>query len=698
MKKVERTRLFEELERLRSEVVRHRYLYDVRSKPEITDAEYDELKRRVDDLEETLNAAEELFNVSNLVGSSPSGTFRKVPHRVPMLSLDNAFTDDEVVRFYDKIRSFLNLNGDLDLVVEPKIDGLSLGITYREGRLSQAVTRGDGRVGEDVTRNVTYVHGIPSHLGANGPPEILEVRGEVYLSKSDFLNLNKRMVRQKKKPFANPRNAASGSLRQKDASVTKDRNLRFFAYGVGFVSESLTSRQSENLELMRAWGIETNPDVQVARNVVEALKIYHEIEARRSALPYDIDGVVYKTDRLDLQSRLGEIARAPRWAIAHKFAAERAQTELLAIDIQVGRTGKLTPVARLEPVSVGGVTVTNATLHNRDEIKRLGLRIGDRVLIQRAGDVIPQVIENLTPDEPREPYVFPDRCPECGSEAVAEDGEVDVRCTGGLICPAQRVERLRHFVSRHALDIEGLGTRQIEDFFRDRLIRSPADIFRLTEEKLRARKKKGGVWARNLINSINDRRSPPLDRFIFALGIRHVGEKTARDIARRYVSWMSFRQMIVDLVALRTSTTALLSGDEEVRTKLAKALAGHVNVPGIGPEVALAIADFFAEPHNVQVIDDLIEQVEPADFEIKLVDSAVSGKTIVFTGALTTMSRDEARVQAERLGAKASSSVSSKTDLVVAGPNAGSNLKKAQELGIEIIDEAEWQRLAGVSV
>ncbi len=694
MRKAERTKLFEELERLRNAVVHHRYLYDAKSKPEITDAEYDDLKRRVDDLERLLDADNELFNVSNLVGASPGRTFKRVPHRVPMLSLDNAFSDTEVTNFYERVRGFLKTHEDVDLAVEAKIDGLSLGVTYKDGELVQAVTRGDGRVGEDVTRNVAYVHGIPIRLRANKPPELFEVRGEVFLGKADFLNLNEAMVRQKKKPFANPRNAASGSLRQKDASVTSGRNLRFFAYGVGFISEALTNRHSEHLELMKEWGVSTNPEFQLCKNIIEAIAAYHEIEARRPTLDYDIDGVVYKVDRLDFQSRLGEIARSPRWAIAHKFSPERAQTKLLAIDIQVGRTGKLTPVGRLAPISVGGVTVANVTLHNRNEIERLGLRVGDTVVIQRAGDVIPQVVENLTPDETRKPFKFPSRCPECKSEAVSEEGEVDVRCTGGLVCPAQRVERLVHFASRHALDIEGLGSKQIEDFFRDGLLRGPADIFKLTEEKLRARKKKGDVWARNLISNINARRSPPLDRFIFALGIPHVGEVIARRLALRFQSWWQFRAVVRSLLERPHRPTAGTTEESaKARMALAKELARILDTSGVGPEIALAIVEFFAEPNNDRAVRDLLQEVTPTDVEQEVVASEIAGKSLVFTGNLTSMSRDEAKALAERLGARAASSISPKTDLVVAGPGAGSKLKKAEELGIRVIGEEEWAKI-----
>jgi len=707
VKKQDKKRLFEDLERLRAEVVRHRHLYDVKSKPQISDAEYDALKLRVDELERTLGAEDELFNVSNLVGSTPAKGFKKVHHSVPMLSLENAFRDDEVLSFYDRVRRFLNTSEEVDLAVEPKIDGLSLAVVYKDGELAQAVTRGDGRVGEDVTRNVAFVAGIPPSLRANKVPDTFEIRGEVYLTKEDFLLLNEKMVLRKKKPFANPRNAASGSLRQKDASITRDRNLRFFAYGVGFVSESVASRHSEHIELMKGWGIETTPEFALCKNAQEALDAYHRIERIRSTLPYDIDGVVYKVDRLDWQARLGQVAKAPRWAIAHKFAAERAQTTLLAIEIQVGRTGKLTPVAKLEPVSVGGVTVTSATLHNADEIARLGVRPGDRVLIQRAGDVIPQILENLTPDEPRPAYAFPRRCPiefgGCDSAVEREPGEVDFRCTGGLICPAQRVERLRHFVSRNALDIEGLGLVQIQSFFRDGLIDSPAHIFTLTEEQLLARKKKGTVWARNLIEAIAARKDPPLDRFLFALGIRHVGDVTARDIARHYRSWSAFKASIDELLSIRAARQPELErllaeqrfdDHDKLKRRLGAELAATIGVSGVGPEVAGALVDFFEEPHNQEVLKDLFKAgVRPQDVEYAPVESEVSGKSLVFTGALESLSRDEAKAQAEKLGARVSTGISKKTDILIAGADAGSKLKMAGDLGIRVIDEAEWQRI-----
>jgi len=698
------------LMRLAKLIAHHDKLYHDQDAPEISDAEYDALVRENRELEARFPELVRADSPSKRLGAvATSAGLAKVAHSRPMLSLDNAFSDEEVEDFVARVRRFLNLAPDepVALTAEPKIDGLSCSLRYEQNELVLAATRGDGAVGEDVTANVRTIDDIPKFLPEEdfGFVDVFEVRGEVYMAKDDFAALNARLLAEarrtgkKARQFANPRNSAAGSLRQKNPEVTASRPLRFFAWGWGEASELPGERQSQIIAHFRHGGFPVSELFVGPVTIEQALAQYRTIEAIRADLPFDIDGVVYKVDRLDWQERLGQVGRAPRWAIAHKFPAEQAQTTLEAIEIQIGRTGKLTPVGRLTPVGVGGVMVKNATLHNREEIDRLGLRVGDRVVIQRAGDVIPQVIENLTRDEPRPPYVFPDHCPiefgGCGSLAVAEDGEVDVRCTGGLICPAQRVERLSHFVSRHALDIEGLGTTLIETFFHEGLIRSPADIFKLTEDQLRARKKKGETWARNLVRAIDAKRSPPLNRFLYALGIRHVGEKTARDLARSYVSWANFQMMIVDLVALRDSVTSLLAGDEKFRTKLANALAKHVDVSGIGPEVALAIADFFAEPHNAQVINDLIEQVEPADFKMEVVESAVSGKTIVFTGTFATMSRDEAKAQAERLGAKAASSVSSKTDLVVIGENAGSNARKAQELGIKVVNEVEWQDLVG---
>jgi DNA ligase (NAD+) len=520
------------------------------------------------------------------------------------------------------------------------------------------------------------------------------------MAKDDFLALNARLLEEADegkaaRQFANPRNAAAGSLRQKDASVTASRPLRFLAHGWGEVSEEPGETQYEVMRRIADWGLPVSDMLIRTATLAEALAHYRRIEAQRADLPFDIDGVVYKVDRLDWQQRLGFVAKAPRWAIAHKFPAQQAQTTLEAIDIQVGRTGALTPVARLEPVTVGGVVVTNATLHNADEIERLGVRPGDRVVLQRAGDVIPQIVENLTRDDDRPAFVFPETCPECGSAAEREAGEVVYRCTGGLICPAQRVERLRHFASRYAMDIEGLGLTQIEDFFRDGLISTPADIYRLDEATLTARKKSGQVWARNLLKGIDDSRTRPLDRFLFALGIRHVGVVTARDLARRYHRLDALMGAMADLVTRRDAfEPALAEPQEKFVARRAKMLAEAIDIGGIGPEVADALIDFFAEPHNLEAVQDLLDQgVAPAEVVHVTRESSVSGKTVVFTGSLETLSRDEAKAQAEALGAKVSGSVSAKTDLVVAGLGAGSKLRKAAELGIKVIDEAEWSRI-----
>ncbi|HLL31401.1 MAG TPA: NAD-dependent DNA ligase LigA, partial [Allosphingosinicella sp.] len=553
--------------------------------------------------------------------------------------------------------------------------------------------------GEVVTDNVRTIADVPQRLEGDAP-DVFEIRGEVYMSKADFAALNARLLAEAEDPakarqFANPRNAAAGSLRQKDPAVTASRPLRFYAHGWGEVSALPAETQLGVMRSIESWGVPIADHLDRFAGLDGLLAHYRAIEAKRADLAFDIDGVVYKVDRLDWQRRLGQVARAPRWALAHKFPAEKAETVLEAIDIQVGRTGKLTPVARLRPVSVGGVTVTNATLHNRDEIERLGVRVGDRVRIQRAGDVIPQVLENLTPGDDRPAYVFPTSCPECGSDAVREEGEVDVRCTGGLVCPVQRVERLRHFVSRHALDIEGLGITHIESFFRDGLLQSPADIFRLTRERLLERERWAEVSAANLIAAIDARRHPPLDRFLYALGIRHVGEVTARDLARRYRSWENFRAMIEAALKVRSETEPL-DGEEERKflQRRDKAVVEAVETPNIGPEVANALLDFFEEEHNREVLDDLLAAgVRPADVVWETKQSPVTGKTLVFTGSLETLSRDEAKAQAEKLGAKVAGSVSAKTDLVVYGPGAGSKLKKAAELGVETIDEAAWNAL-----
>jgi DNA ligase (NAD+) len=690
----------ERLAFLAAEIARHNRLYHSEDAPEISDADYDALVRENTALEAEFPHLVRADSPSKLVGAAPAAHLAKVPHVRPMLSLDNAFSDEDVHEFVGRVRRFLNLGPDepVALTAEPKIDGLSCSLRYEGGRLALAATRGNGAVGEDVTANVRTIGDIPEALrssraksrGGGAEPEqrpsttlgtsdpfstsgAFEIRGEVYMSKADFAALNERLAGER--VFANPRNAAAGSLRQKDPGVTASRPLRFLAHGWGEASELPADSQYAVMQAIAGWGLPVSDLLVRCESVDEALAHYRRIEAMRADLPFDIDGVVYKVDRLDWQARLGQVAKAPRWAIAHKFPAERAQTTLTAIDIQVGRTGKLTPVARLEPVTVGGVVVTNATLHNADEIARLGVRPGDRVTLQRAGDVIPQILENLTPDEERPDFVFPSACPECGSDAVREEGEVDIRCTGGLICPAQRVERLRHFVSRQAMDIEGLGAKQIEDFFRDGLVHSPADIFRLTEAQLLARKKEGGVWARNLLDAIADKREPDPVRFLFGIGIRHVGQVTARDLLRAFGT--------VEALAEVATAGGSDPGAFEQLTQ----------VEGVGPVVAQALADFFAEAHNVEAWNDLLSVVRPKPFEAKERASEVTGKTVVFTGTLETMSRDEAKAQALALGAKVAGSVSARTDLVIAGPGAGSKLKKAEELGLRVVDEAGWAEI-----
>nr|WP_047168429.1 NAD-dependent DNA ligase LigA [Sphingomonas sp. Y57] len=695
----------ERLAFLAAEIARHNALYHGEDAPEISDADYDALMRENNALEAEFPHLVRTDSPSKLVGAAPSGHLAKVAHAQPMLSLDNAFADEDVVDFVGRVRRYLSLGADapVALTAEPKIDGLSCSLRYEKGVLVLAATRGDGTTGEDVTANVRTIDDIPERLRGgdllSNPPDVFEIRGEVYMAKADFAALNARLLAEAEDPakarqFANPRNAAAGSLRQKDPGVTASRPLRFLAHGWGEASALPADTQKGVMDAIAAWGVPVSDDFVRVDGAEQALSHYRAIEAKRADLPFDIDGVVYKVDRLDWQKRLGFVARAPRWAIAHKFPAEKAQTLLKEIDIQVGRTGKLTPVARLEPVTVGGVVVTNATLHNADEIGRLGVHPGDRVVVQRAGDVIPQIVENLSRDETRDPWPFPQTCPECGSAAEREPGEVDYRCTGGLICPAQRVERLRHFVSRHALDIEGLGLTHIESFFRDGLVQSPADIFRLTKEALLTRERWAEISAGNLIAAIDAKRNPPLDRFLFALGIRHVGEVTARDLARRYRSWAALKGMIDRAIEARDAAVrAIGETDEKFAARTAKELAAIVETPGVGPEVALALIDFFAEPHNADAVADLLSQLQPADVIHETRASEVSGKTVVFTGTLETMSRDEAKAQAEALGAKVAGSVSAKTDLVVAGPGAGSKLKKATDLGIAVIDEADWAKI-----
>jgi len=673
------------LMRLAKEIARHDKLYHDQDEPEITDAEYDALVRENRELEEKFPQLVRKDSPSKRLGAAPTSALAKVAHARPMLSLENAFSADEVLEFVARVRRFLNLPASepVALTAEPKIDGLSCSLRYENGKLVLAATRGDGTIGEDVTPNARTIRDIPQTL--SGAPAIIEVRGEVYMSKADFAALNERQEAAGGKIFANPRNAAAGSLRQKDASVTAARPLRFLAHGWGEISEPLGATQSEAMARLEALGFPVSDLLKRCDSIDEALAQYAAIEHARADLPFDIDGVVYKVDRLDWQERLGQVARAPRWGLAHKFPAEKAETELLAIDIQVGRTGKLTPVGRLKPVGVGGVIVQNVTLHNRDEIARLGLRVGDRVRIQRAGDVIPQVVKNLTRDEKRDPYIFPDHCPECQSEAVAEEGEVDVRCTGGLICPAQRIERLKHFVSRGAMDIDGLGEKSIVEFVELGWLTGPADIFRLKEHRGELVGREG--WKEksvdNLLAAIEAKRAPDAARLLFGLGIRHIGAVTARDLMKALGSLPVLRRHVEQMNEMyRLQNGARVA-----------APADYFGIDGIGSAVNESLRDFFHEPHNIELWDDLLTEVSPPTYVSDARETEWTGKTIVFTGTLETMSRDEAKAQAERLGARAAGSVSAKTDLVVAGPRAGSKLKKAEELGIRVATEAEWAEI-----
>jgi DNA ligase (NAD+) len=669
-----------ELMRLAKQIAYHNRRYHAEDTPEISDAEYDALVRRNNELEAAFPHLVRADSPNNLVGAAVDGSgLKKITHAKRMMSLDNAFEAQDVHDFVARVRRFLNLAPDADvaLTAEDKIDGLSLSLRYENGHLIQAATRGDGSVGEDVTANVAYISDIPQQLTGD-VPDIFEIRGEVYMAKSDFAAINEAQKAKDGKLFANPRNAAAGSLRQKDAKVTASRPLRFFAHGWGEVSGLPAETQSDVMAAVAAWGVPVSPLLVRVAHSGDALAHYAGIERQRADLAYDIDGVVYKVDRLDWQERLGFVAKSPRWAVAHKFPAEQAETTLELIDIQVGRTGKLTPVGRLTPVTVGGVVVSNVTLHNRDEIARLGVRPGDRIVVQRAGDVIPQIVENLTRDAERAPYLFPAQCPECGSEAVAEEGEVDVRCTGGLICPAQRVQRLIHFVSRGALDIEGLGEKTIQEFFDLGWLESPADIFRLRSRRADILSRDG--WqdksVDNLLAAIEAKRAPDGAKLLFGLGVRHIGAVTARDLFKAFGTVQE-----VGNVGLR-----LAQGDEA-------AVADVTAIDGVGGAVAEALGDFFHEPHNRSVWNDLLNEITPPAYVSNVRESAWTGKTIVFTGKLETMSRDEAKAQAEALGAKSAGSVSAKTDLVVAGPGAGSKLKQATALGISVIDEAEWARI-----
>ena len=674
---------------LAEEIARHDRLYHDQDQPEISDSEYDALVRENAALEKQFPKLVRAESPSQRLGAAPTTALAKVTHARPMLSLENAFSEEAVVEFVARIRRFLSLPAEepVAITAEPKIDGLSCSLRYEAGQLVLAATRGDGTVGEDVTPNVRTITDIPQRIA--GAPDVLEVRGEVYMSKSHFAALNERQQAAGGKIFANPRNAAAGSLRQKDPGITAARPLRFFAHGWGKLSAPLATTQLEAMQAISRFGVPVSDLFKRCCDIEEMLDHYAAIEGCRADLPYDIDGVVYKVDRIDWQERLGQVARAPRWGLAHKFPAEKAETTLEAIDIQVGRTGKLTPVGRLKPVGVGGVIVANVTLHNRDEIARLGLRVGDRVRIQRAGDVIPQVIENLTANEKRPAYQFPDHCPECGSEAVAAEGEVDVRCTGGLVCPAQRIERLKHFVSRGALDIDGLGEKSIVEFVELGWLQSPADIFRLHRHRAELLTREG--WKEksvdNLLAAIDARVGYDPARVLFGLGVRHVGIVTAKDLMKRFGTLQRLRDIVE--VASRKGTGLSEEEDKEIFNANFELFA----IDGVGPAVVEALDAFFHEPHNVAVWDELLQLAKPSPFVSQARQTEWSGKTIVFTGSLETMSRDEAKAQAERLGARAAGSVSAKTDLVVAGPGAGSKLKKAEEFGIRVIGEQEWAEI-----
>lgn len=665
-----------ELARLATLIAEHDRRYHGEDAPVISDADYDALVVRNRAIEAAFPDLVRADSPSWRVGAAPASGFGKITHARPMLSLDNVFSPEEASEFAARVRRFLALEPDASvrLACEAKIDGLSCSLRFEGGRLVHAATRGDGAVGEDVTANVAAVRGLVHRL-PSGAPDVVEVRGEVYMARADFAAMNARATETGAKVFANPRNAAAGSLRQLDPKVSASRPLAFIAHGWGELSHVPGETQSEVMAAIAAWGFDIGAERLANADLDAALAFAASLERRRADLAYDIDGAVYKLERLDWQARLGQVARSPRWAVAHKFAAEQAETQLLAIDIQVGRTGALTPVARLAPVTVGGVVVTNATLHNEDEIARLGVKPGDRVKVQRAGDVIPQVL-GLVADGGGAVFEMPQACPVCGSHAVREAGEVVRRCTGGLSCPAQVSERLRHFVSRNAMDIEGLGSERIELFANEGLILRPGDIFRLSARRDDILGWKGfkPVSVDKLLAAIEARREVGLDRFLFALGIRHVGEVTARDLARAFGSAGALRD-----AAIRAAT------DEEARGLLQ-------DINGIGPVVAQALIDFFGEPHNLDTFEDLLQQVRPQPLA-RARETALSGKTVVFTGSLEGLTRDEARVQAEALGARVAGSVSARTDLVVAGADAGSKRTKAEALGIKVIDQTAWQAM-----
>lgn len=665
---------------LSQQIKKHDLLYHQKDNPEISDAAYDALRRRLEEIETAFPDLATEDSPTRKVGAKPAAGFTKVKHTVPMLSLGNAFSEEDVTDFYERVQRFLSTQDIIDIIAEPKIDGLSCSLRFENRQLVQAATRGDGAEGEDVTQNVMTIAGIPHTLPSDAP-NILEVRGEIYIDRHDFAALNVQQEKDGGKTFANPRNAAAGSIRQLDSTITAKRPLKFFGYALGEVSEDIADTQDGVRKKLGKWGFAVPIPTALCKSPQDMMQFHETVYGDRPDIPYDLDGIVYKVNDIALQKRLGFVSRAPRWAVAHKFPAEQAETVINDIIIQVGRTGTLTPVAELEPVNVGGVMVSRATLHNEDEVNRKDVRKGDHVIIQRAGDVIPQVVKSL-PDKRKKgakAFIFPETCPECGSAAVREEDEAATRCTGGLICPAQAVERLKHFVSRLAFDIEGLGDKIIRQFFADKIVTAPADIFRLAAhaETLKTQEGWGELSVKNLLDAIEARRTIALDRFIYALGIRQVGQATAKRLAQNYLN--------IDTLATQMRD-AKTHDDEAVQELLA--------IEDIGPAVANDITAFFAAPHNQNVLADLLKEVTvepyiPPDTS----GSKVAGKTVVFTGKLVTMSRDEAKAQAESHGAKVAGSVSKKTDYVVVGEDAGSKLKKANDLGVTVLTEEEWHDL-----
>ena len=648
--------------------------------PIITDAAYDALRKELIALETEYPHLITKDSPTQSVGAKPSGKFGKITHSVSMLSLDNAFTDEDVSDFCARVKRFLSMDEDAPMAftAEPKIDGLSAALRYENGKLVSGATRGDGKIGEDVTANLRTVKNIPKTLEGEGWPDILEVRGEVYIDHADFETMNTAQIKAGKDAYKNPRNAAAGSLRQIDSNVTAQRPLKFFAYTWGEISAPISDTQMGAVERFAAWGFDTNPQMKVHDNAAEMIAHYHEIEEKRAGLGYDIDGVVYKVNALALQDRLGFVSRAPRWAIAHKFPAEKAITKLEAIDVQVGRTGALTPVARLTPITVGGVVVSNATLHNEDEIERLGVKPGDTVEIQRAGDVIPQVLR-VVEDGKGKLFKLPHQCPICDAPAIRDTdektGKQDVvrRCTNGLSCPAQAIEGLKHFVSRRAFDIDGLGAKQIELFYDKGWVKEPADIFKLDFDAISKLEGFGETSANNLRAAIDERRQISFVRALYALGIRHVGQGNSDLISKHYLSWDKMQVAV-----------------EKAKDHIGEEWADLISIDGMGEAAGGSLVDFFNGPQNAQVIANLREHITIIDAEAPSSDSPVSGKTVVFTGKLEKFSRDEAKAKAQSLGAKVSGSVSAKTDILVAGPGAGSKLKKATELGVKTLSEDEW--------